>query len=68
MVPVERCVVVPYGVDTRFSPASRGGRPDRLRVLSVGEAGLRKGVDLRAGGRKVARSRGAISMGGRCVT
>ncbi|MDZ4401085.1 glycosyltransferase family 4 protein [Prosthecobacter sp.] len=42
--PVERCVVVPYGVDTRFSPVPRSGRSGPLRVLSVGEAGLRKGV------------------------
>jgi glycosyltransferase involved in cell wall biosynthesis len=42
--PVERCVVVPYGVDGRFSirRTRRNGGP--LRVLSVGEAGLRKGA------------------------
>lgn len=42
--PVERCVVVPYGVDRRFGPAARGATPRRpLRVLTVGAVGLRKG-------------------------
>lgn len=41
--PVERCVVVPYGVDTSFR-IERGERePGPLRVLTVGEVGLRKG-------------------------
>ena len=41
--PAERCVVVPYGVDAeeRFGPAGR--TPGPLRVLTVGEVGLRKG-------------------------
>lgn len=42
--PAERCLVVPYGVDARFAPVSREGRSGPLRVLAVGEAGLRKGV------------------------
>lgn len=45
-VPGEKIAVIPYGVDpARFSPASDGdsrGRP--LRILFVGEVGLRKGV------------------------
>lgn len=46
-VPADRIRVVPYGVDAgRFSPAQtrerRGHEP--LRVLFVGEVGLRKGV------------------------
>lgn len=45
-VAAEKIHVVPYGVDSRrFSPTpshSSGGRP--LRVLFVGEVGLRKGV------------------------
>jgi len=41
--PGERCVVVPYGVDAeeRFRPSGR--TPGPLRVLVVGEVGLRKG-------------------------
>lgn len=47
--PVEKCVVVPYGVDTavaagpsaRLRPAYNGRRP--LHVLTVGAVGLRKG-------------------------
>src|SRR5262249_30302468 len=42
--PAEKCVVVPYGVDNTFPPIERGSRPGPLRVLSVGEAGLRKGI------------------------
>lgn len=42
--PVERCVVVPYGVDSHFAPSirERSGKP--LRVLTVGQVGLRKGA------------------------
>ncbi len=41
--PVEKCVVVPYGVDGRFA-IDRGSRaPGPLRVLTVGQVGLRKG-------------------------
>ena len=41
--PAERCVVIPYGVDAeqRFGPPGR--TPGPLRVLAVGEVGLRKG-------------------------
>ena len=42
--PVERCVVVPYGVDGRpAAPRRRGDGDGPLRVLTVGAAGLRKG-------------------------
>jgi glycosyltransferase involved in cell wall biosynthesis len=42
--PVARCVVVPYGVDSHFTPniRERSGMP--LRVLTVGQVGLRKGA------------------------
>ncbi len=43
--PFARAVVVPYGVDARFSrsePRTRGKGP--LRVLTVGEVSLRKGA------------------------
>ena len=42
--PVERCVVVPYGVDARFSPTQRSPHCGPLHVLTVGEVGLRKGA------------------------
>jgi glycosyltransferase involved in cell wall biosynthesis len=42
--PTQRCVVVPYGVDERFAFLSRPPRKGPLRVLTVGEAGLRKGI------------------------
>jgi glycosyltransferase involved in cell wall biosynthesis len=42
--PRVRAVVVPYGVDSRFSAdAPRARHGARLRVLTVGEVGLRKG-------------------------
>lgn len=46
-VPAGKIHVVPYGVDVdRFSPVQRRGRDrsEPLRVLFVGEVGLRKGV------------------------
>jgi glycosyltransferase involved in cell wall biosynthesis len=42
--PVERCKVVPYGVDTRFKTRSARENTGTLRVLTVGAAGLRKGT------------------------
>jgi len=42
--PVERCVIVPYGVDSRFALPPREKRNHGpLRVLTVGAVGLRKG-------------------------
>jgi glycosyltransferase involved in cell wall biosynthesis len=46
--PAQKCVVVPYGVDARFSRAVRSTHNGPLRVLSVGEAGLRKGIPYAA--------------------
>jgi glycosyltransferase involved in cell wall biosynthesis len=41
--PAEKCVLVPYGIDiSRFAVPERR-RGDRLRVLTVGAVGLRKG-------------------------
>jgi glycosyltransferase involved in cell wall biosynthesis len=40
----EKCIVVPYGVDERFAQSVRRPHEGALRVLCVGEAGLRKGI------------------------
>ena len=43
--PVDRCAVVPYGVDASFQPKPPARLPGRaLRVLTVGHVGLRKGA------------------------
>lgn len=43
-IDARRCAVVPYGVDTRqFSVTRRPHLREKLRVLSVGAVGLRKG-------------------------
>jgi glycosyltransferase involved in cell wall biosynthesis len=39
-----RCLVVPYGVDQRFTLPPRPPRQGRLRVLTIGATGLRKGT------------------------
>ena len=42
--PVERCVVVPYGVDSNFALGTHERSGGLLRVLTVGHVGLRKGA------------------------
>ena len=39
----QKVVVVPYGVDDRFSISPRARQPGPLRILTVGAVGLRKG-------------------------
>jgi len=41
--PAERCRVVPYGVDVHFPQRSFTARAGPMRVLTVGQVGLRKG-------------------------
>lgn len=41
--PVNRCVIIPYGVDADFLMPPRPRRAGPLRVLTVGRVGLRKG-------------------------
>lgn len=41
--PVDRCRVVPYGVDAPVRAIERHQHNDPLRVLTVGQVGLRKG-------------------------
>ncbi len=38
------CLVVPYGVDRRFAAPPRRPRQGPLRVLTIGQSGLRKGT------------------------
>ncbi|MEZ0273845.1 MAG: glycosyltransferase family 4 protein, partial [Roseimicrobium sp.] len=42
--PVDRCAVVPYGVDSQFGISHHERDSGPLRVLTVGELGLRKGA------------------------
>lgn len=42
--PADRCVVVPYGVDNRFAPRELREHRGPLRVLTVGQVGIRKGA------------------------
>lgn len=42
--PVDRCVVVPYGIDSSFSITKHTRNGGALRVLTVGSIGLRKGA------------------------
>lgn len=67
--PAERCVVVPYGYDPAGPPPTRVERaPGPLRVLTVGEVGLRKGTPavleaaLRLGARITVRMVGPIAV------
>jgi glycosyltransferase involved in cell wall biosynthesis len=66
--PVERCQVVPYGVDNRFGVAARARHDGPLRVLTVGAVDLRKGapyvleVARRLQGRAVFRMVGLVGV------
>ena len=42
--PVEKCIVVPYGVDTSFVIPEHSSHEGPLRVLTIGTVGLRKGA------------------------
>ena len=46
--PTSKCIVVPYGVDSKFSRINRRLHRGPLRVLTIGEAGLRKGISYAA--------------------
>lgn len=67
--PGHRCTVVPYGIDRKFRMAHRMRRGGPLRVLTVGEVGLRKGSPYvveaarRLGTLAVFRMVGAVALG-----
>lgn len=64
--PAERCVVVPYGIDPQF-PAQeiiRIGGP--LRILTVGEVGLRKGSPYVAEAARLLGKSATFRMAGPC--
>jgi hypothetical protein len=42
--PIEKCLVVPYGVDPRFQVPPQRSHGGPLRVLTIGTVGLRKGI------------------------
>lgn len=62
--PAERCAVVPYGVDARFDLAPRPRQGGPLRVLTVGEVGLRKGSPYVLAAAKLLGSRARFRMVG----
>ena len=66
--PIEKCVVAPYGVDTRnFSSMGKGVRRSiskPLRVLTVGSFGLRKGSPYVLEAAKLLGERAAFRMVG----
>jgi glycosyltransferase involved in cell wall biosynthesis len=64
--PVERCVVVPYGVDHGFEFIDRDIHNGPLRVLTVGQVGLRKGIGYAASVAKQLGSRAHFRWVGPC--
>jgi glycosyltransferase involved in cell wall biosynthesis len=64
--PAERCVLVPYGVDTRFQIPDRNRIGGPLRVLTVGAVGLRKGSPYVAEAARRMAGRAVFRMVGSC--
>ncbi|WP_134499359.1 glycosyltransferase family 4 protein [Microvirga pakistanensis] len=64
--PVERCVVVPYGVGPRFTLAPKKRRDGPLRVLTIGEVGLRKGSPYVMQAARLTRGIAEFRMVGLC--
>jgi glycosyltransferase involved in cell wall biosynthesis len=62
--PVDRCVIVPYGVDASFRLPPRADHGGPLRVLFVGAVGLRKGAPYVLAAAKVLRGKAIIRMVG----
>lgn len=72
--PVERCLVVPYGVDTKFQVLPKIPHNGPLRVLTIGSVGLRKGSPYvletakRLKGKAVFRMVGPINVSAQAVS
>lgn len=62
--PVEKCRVVPYGVDARFSLPNKEPHDGPLRVLTVGAVGLRKGSPYVLEAAKILRGQADFRMVG----
>jgi glycosyltransferase involved in cell wall biosynthesis len=62
--PVERCVIVPYGVDASFQLPPRNDHGGPLRVLFVGSVGLRKGAPYVLAAAQALRRKAIIRMVG----
>ncbi len=63
-VPAERTVVVPYGIEKSFSPASPRTHAAPLRVLVVGTVCLRKGMQYVLEAAKLLRDSVSIRVAG----
>lgn len=61
----ERCVVVPYGVDSKTAPAPRR-QTAPLRVVSIGQVGLRKGSPYVLEAARRMKGRAVFRMVGAC--
>lgn len=64
--PVDRCVLVPYGVDARFQLPERNRIGGPLRVLTIGAVGLRKGSPYVAEAARQMAGRAVFRMVGQC--
>jgi glycosyltransferase involved in cell wall biosynthesis len=62
--PLERCVVVPYGIDGSFRMPSRRNHSGPLRVLTVGAVGLRKGAPYVLAAARTLREKAQFRMVG----
>lgn len=61
----ERCVLVPYGVNPSFTADRTSRMPGPLRILTVGEVGLRKGSPYVADAAKLVGGAARFRMVGR---
>lgn len=63
--PAERCVIVPYGVNAPVCAPRTSRTPGPLRVLTVGEVGLRKGSPYVVEAARLAGGSAVFRMAGR---